>query len=54
MWKDAVKTHAKRARILKGNFTSLYIVIWDQGNPVMQTKVKEHANYDDKRKESDC
>jgi hypothetical protein len=54
IWKEELKDYVKQTRILKDNLTSLMAIIWGQCSKTMKTKIKSHAEFQDKYNSNDC
>ena len=53
-WEESMKTYCKQETTLQGNLRNIFMVIWGQCSPAMQTKVKQHSDYKIKSRDTDC
>ena len=53
-WAEAMKLHSKLELALKGNLKTLFTLIWGQYSSPMQTKIKQHKDYDESPGNADC
>jgi hypothetical protein len=54
IWETSMKTYMKRVDLLESNTRAIYVIVWGQCSPMMQSKVESLDAFESKNSTCDC